>query len=143
MFRVSQIISTQTILYLLKNFIPALQAQALRVISNLFSFFIHLVYVVLDRNAMGNLYIVTRLTVCKLCWVYSWVSRDVIISLGVNSKSMHSYRREIVFHCMCWLCVWQQICAISWDVFTPVQHNHQYILGWPPLRLTAMYPSET
>ena len=32
---------------------------------------------------------------------YSWVSRDVIISLGVNSKSMHSHRREIVFHCMC------------------------------------------
>ena len=32
---------------------------------------------------------------------YSWVSRDVIISLGVNSKSMHSNRREIVFHCMC------------------------------------------
>ena len=31
----------------------------------------------------------------------SWVSRDVIISLGVNSKSMHSHRREIVFHCMC------------------------------------------
>ena len=32
---------------------------------------------------------------------YSWVSRDVIISLGVNSKSTHSHRREIVFHCMC------------------------------------------
>ena len=62
---------------------------------------------------------------------------------GANSKSMHSHRREIVFHCMCWPCVWQQICAISWDFFTPVQHNHQYILGWPPLRLTAKYPSET
>ena len=74
---------------------------------------------------------------------YSWVSRDVIISLGVNSKSMHSHRREIVFHCMCWPCVWQQICAISWDLFTPLQHNHEYILGWPPLRLTAKYPSET
>ena len=71
----------------------------------------------------------------------SWVSRDVIISLGV--KSMHSHRREIVFHCTCWPCVWQQICAISWDFFTPVQHNHQYICGWPPLRLTAKYPSET
>ena len=32
---------------------------------------------------------------------YPWVSRDVIISLGVNSISMHSHRREIVFHCMC------------------------------------------
>ena len=32
---------------------------------------------------------------------YSWVSRDVIILLGVNSKSMHSHLREIVFHCMC------------------------------------------
>ena len=74
---------------------------------------------------------------------YSWVSRDVIISLGVNSKLMHSHRREIVFHCMCWPCVWQQICTISWDFFTPVRHNHQYILGWPPLRLTAKYPSET
>ena len=74
---------------------------------------------------------------------YSWVSRDVIILLGVNSKSMHSDLREIVFHCMCWPCVWQQMCAISWDFFTPVQHNHQYILGWPPLRLTAKYPSET
>ena len=31
----------------------------------------------------------------------SWVSRDVIISLGVNSKSMLSHRRDIVFHCMC------------------------------------------
>ena len=28
---------------------------------------------------------------------YSWVSRDVITSLGVNSKSMHSHRREIIF----------------------------------------------
>ena len=73
----------------------------------------------------------------------SWVSRDVIISLGVNSKSMHSHRREIVFYIMCWPCVWQQICAISWDLFTPLQHNHRYILGWPPLRLTAKYPSET
>ena len=36
---------------------------------------------------------------------YSWVSCDVIISLGVNSKSMHSHQREIVFHCMCWPCV--------------------------------------
>ena len=44
---------------------------------------------------------------------YSWISRDVIISLGVNSKSMHSHRREIVFHCVCRPCVWQQICAIS------------------------------
>ena len=50
----------------------------------------------------------------------SWVSRDVIISLGVNSKSMHSHRRDIVFYSMCWPCVWQQICAISWDLFTPV-----------------------
>ena len=58
--------------------------------------------------------------------IYSRVSRDVIISLGVNSKSMHSHR-EMVFHCMCWPCVWQQICATSWDFFTPVQHNHQYI----------------
>ena len=73
----------------------------------------------------------------------SWVSRDVIISLGVNSKSMHRHRKEIVSHRMCWSCVCQQICAISWDFFTPVQHNHQYILGWPPLRLTAKYPSET
>ena len=56
---------------------------------------------------------------------------------------MHSHQREIAFRCMCWPCVWQQICAISWDFFTPVQHNHQYILGWPPLRLTAEYPSET
>ena len=32
--------------------------------------------------------------------MYSWVSRDVAISLGVNSKSMHSHRREIVFHSM-------------------------------------------
>ena len=31
----------------------------------------------------------------------SWVSRDVIISLEVNSKSMQSHRREIAFHCMC------------------------------------------
>ena len=62
---------------------------------------------------------------------------------GVNSKSMHSHRRKIVFYCMCWPCVWQQICAISWDFFTPVRHNHQYILGRPPLRLTAKYPSET
>ena len=30
-------------------------------------------------------------------YAYSWVSRDVIISLGVNSKSMHSHRTEIVF----------------------------------------------
>ena len=27
--------------------------------------------------------------------------------------------------------------------FTPVQHNHQYILVWPPLRLTAKYPNES
>ena len=44
---------------------------------------------------------------------------------------------------MCWPFVWQQICAISWDLFTPVWYNHQYILGWPPLRFTAKCPSET
>ena len=104
----------------------------------------HYMYLVRTEHMLWllwNKYLVSY--IIDLSYVYSWVSRDVIISLGINSKSMHSHRREIVFHCMCWPCVWQQICAISWVFFTSVQHNHQYILGWPPLRLTAKYPSET
>ena len=76
-------------------------------------------------------------------FVYSWVSRDVINFTGVNSKLIHSHRREITFHCMCWPFVCQQICAIFWDLFTPVQHNHHYILGSPTLRFTTKCPSET
>ena len=101
----------------------------------------------------------TRVTFFRHDWFLSWVIARMTklitvlsilgfhvtswISLGVNSKSIHSHRRQIVFYCRCWPCVWQQIRAISWDFFTSVQHNHQYILGWPPLRLTAKYPSET
>ena len=33
---------------------------------------------------------------------------------------------------MCSPCVWWQIPAISYHLLTPVQHKHQYILGWPP-----------
>ena len=47
------------------------------------------------------------------------------------------------FHCMCCPCVWQQKCAFSWDLLAPVQYNHQYILGWPPLRITEKGSSET
>ena len=72
-----------------------------------------------------------------------WFHVTSWISLEVNSKSIHSHRRKIVFYCRCWPCVWQQICAISWDFFSLVHHNNQYILGWPTLRLTAKYPSET
>ena len=44
---------------------------------------------------------------------------------------------------MCWSCLWQQMCVISWDLLAPVQYNHQYILGWPPLRITEKGSSET
>ena len=35
------------------------------------------------------------------------------------------------------------MCLILWDLLTPVQHDNQYILGWPPLRFTRKCPSET
>ena len=55
-------------------------------------------------NRMNSYWNVNNGDVCGATHiVYSWVSSDVIIPLGVNSKSMYSYRREIVFHCMCCL----------------------------------------
>ena len=78
----------------------------------------------------------------NLLLAYSLDSRDAINSTGGQLQIDTQSWREIIFHCTCWPFVWQQICAISWDLFTQVQYNHQYILGWPPLRFTAKCPSE-
>ena len=63
----------------------------------LYSIFVHLF------TALPTLTMLARdiLLLTLFIVVNSWVSRDVIISLGVNTKSMHSHRGEIVFHCMC------------------------------------------
>ena len=73
----------------------------------------------------------------------SWVSRDVINFTGgqLQIDTLSSDWKN--FHYMCWPCVWQQMRAISWDLLAPVQYNHQYILGWPPLRITEKGSSET
>ena len=60
---------------------------------------------------------------------YSWVSRGVIISLGVNSKSMHGHRREIVFTVCVDLELGSKYVQFREIYLTLVQHNHQYILG--------------
>ena len=75
---------------------------------------------------------------------YSWVSRDVINFLGINSKSIHSHWKEILFHCMCW----SFLAANMYNLVRFVHSgtcNYQYILGtgWPPLRFTAKCPSKT
>jgi hypothetical protein len=72
---------------------------------------------------------------------YSWSSYDVINLTGANSKSRHSHQSELIVHCMCWPCVWWQIHLVFGG--TPVQHKHQYILGWPTVRFNANCRSET
>ena len=61
-----------------------------------------LVQLFLDRSAK-QVYVpppcvFSKGKICKLN--NASVSRDVIISLGVNPKSMHSHRRDIVSHCI-------------------------------------------
>ena len=53
----------------------------------------------------------------------SWVSRDVINFTGgqLQIDTLSSDWKN--FHCMCWPCVWQQMCAISWDLLAPVQSS--------------------
>ena len=41
---------------------------------------------------------------------------------------------------MCCPCVWQQMCAISWDLLAPVQYNHQYIWVDPHSELLEKVP---
>ena len=72
---------------------------------------------------------------------YSWISRDIINltrgQLQIDTLSLEGNFSLYMFD------LWQQICAISWHLFTPVQYNHQHILGWPPLRFAARCPGET
>jgi hypothetical protein len=56
---------------------------------------------------------------------------------GVNSKTKHSYQSESIVRFMYYLCVWWQIHGISYYFLTPVQHKHQYIWGWSPVRFTV------
>ena len=56
---------------------------------------------------------------------YSWVSRDVKNITGSQLQIDTQLSKGKILHCVCGFCVWQQICAISCDLFTSVQHNHE------------------
>ena len=94
-------------------------------------------------------------TICfKPCWLItllnSVLSRcfprvSMFPSTSSRENKTHYFPLDhtLSVFCMCGFCVWQQICAISCDLFTSVQHFHQYILDWPPLKFTAKCLSET
>ena len=67
----------------------------------LYSIFVNLFTALPTLTVLARDILLLTLFIVTLFIVNSWVSRDVIISLEVNTKSMHSHRGEIVFHCMC------------------------------------------
>ena len=49
----------------------------------------------------------------------SWVSCNIVYFSGVDFKPRCGHRGQINILCMCWPCIWWQICTILYHLLTP------------------------